>query len=528
MPSVGRNWKQKNMQMNIKCSTTACLVGVASLLALTARLPAAERKPNVLLLFSDQHNADVMGCSGHPMVQTPNLDQLAAKGVRFTRAYCQDAICVPSRTSLMTGLHPRTTGCLDNGDSPVDQEHLYPLHQMFQAAGYETGCFGKRHLPRPTLAMGWDHSATVISPKQDPSDENYDDWIAARRQAEAFERDKKGCLQSEMGCHISAVNPENRIEAYTALKTKEFLRDCRKRDKPFFCCASFHGPHQPYTPPAKWADLYPAESMPLPASVNEPIDHLPPGLQNWRRNTKTPWCLARAAEDPSLYQRYIAYYLAQVTEVDHYIGEVLAALDSLGLRDNTVVIYASDHGDFVARHGMIEKCAVFHNVYEETLRVPLIISWPGHFQERVTCESLAELIDIYPTLVELAGLSRPGDAPTLPGRSLVPTLTQAKPTGRTYAVSENWSQVTVITDRYKLGVWIDPTARYARRDFRECSDMLFDRRTDPEELVNLVGKPEAAGTEKQLHAYLEEWIRNTSEQGKQAMVSGERRGPANK
>jgi arylsulfatase A-like enzyme len=481
---------------------------------------AGEVTPNVLLLFADQHNADVMGCAGHSIVKTPNLDALAATGVRFTRAYCQDAICVPSRTSLITGLYPRTTGCLDNGDSPVDQTKLYPLQQVFQSAGYLTGCFGKRHLPRPNLAMGWNRSATVISPTQDPSDENYQDWIQTRGpgQSEAFEKDHKGSLQSDMGCHISDVKPENRIEAYTALKAKEFLRDCKKQDKPFFCWASFHGPHQPYTPPAKWADLYPVAKMPLPASWNEPIDHLPPGLQNWRRNTKTPWSLAKAAENPDLYRRYIAYYFAQVTEVDHFMGEVLAELDALGLRDNTIVIYASDHGDFVARHGMIEKCAVSHNVYEETLRVPLIISWPKRFQQGTTCNSLAELVDLYPTLVELLGLQRPADAPALAGRSLVPTLAEGKPTGRLYAVSENWSQSTVITERYKLGTWIDPTPRYAQRDFRQkFPDMLFDREKDPQELVNLAGKPEYAAVEARLRGHLAEWASRTSQEGKKAL-----------
>ena len=485
-------------------------------------LAASAAQPNVLLLFADQHNADVMGCAGHPIVKTPNLDRLAATGVRFTRAYCQDAICVPSRTSLMTGLYPRTTGCLDNGDSPLLQEKLYPLQQVFQSAGYLTGCFGKRHLPRPTLASGWTRSATVINPKQDPSDENYQDWIQTRGadQAAAFEKDSKGGLQSDMNCHISEVKPENRIEAYTALKTKEFLRDCQKQGKPFFCWASFHGPHQPYTPPAKWADLYPVDKMPLPQSWNEPIDHLPPGLQNWRRNTKTPWCLGKAAENPDLYRRYIAYYFAQVTEVDHFIGDVLAELDALGLRENTIVLYAADHGDFVARHGMIEKCAVFHNVYEETLRVPLIVSWPKRFRQGETCDSLAELVDLYPTLVELLGLRRPAAAPALAGRSLVPTLVNGKPTGRAYAVSENWSQVTVVTDRYKLGVWIDPTSRYAQRDWREkFPAMLFDREKDPQELVNLIGKPDSAAVEAQLRAYLAEWVSRTSNQGKKALVA---------
>jgi arylsulfatase A-like enzyme len=490
---------------------------------------AAASKPNVLLLFADQHNAEVMGCSGHPIVKTPNLDRLAAQGVRFTRAYCQDAICVPSRTALMTGLYPRTTGCLDNGDSPGSQTRLYPLQQAFQSAGYRTGCFGKRHLPRPTLALGWDRSATVISPQQDPSDENYDDWIQARGQAEAFEKDRKGSLQSDMCCHISEVKPENRIEAYTAMKAKEFLRECRQQGQPFFCWASFHGPHQPYTPPAKWAALYPVETMPLPASVNEPIDHLPPGLQNWRRNTKDPWCLAKAAENPALYRQYIAYYFAQVTEVDHFIGEVLAELDALGLRSNTIVIYASDHGDFVARHGMIEKCAVSHNVYEETLHVPLIVSWPGHFQKSAVCDSLAQLIDIYPTLLELVGLPRPPEAPRLAGRSLVPVLTEGRPTGRTYAISENWSQVSVVTDRYKLGVWIDPTARHPERDFRrKFTDMLFEREKDPQELVNLAGKPESAAVEKQLRAYLAEWMAKTPDDGKKEMALSVPKGSARK
>ncbi len=491
-----------------------------SLTLVLSSLAATAEQPNVLLLFADQHNADVLGVAGHPIVKTPNLDKLAAEGVRFTRAYCQDAICVPSRTSLMTGQFPRTTGTLDNGDSPVSQAKLYPLQQILQSAGYVTGCFGKRHLPRPSLALGWNHSATVISPKQDPSEENYDDWILTRGagQVEAFKRDNPGSLKSDMGCHISEVEPDNRIEAYTATKTKEFLRDCQKQGKPFFCWCSFHGPHQPYTPPAKWANLYPVEKMPLPASWNEPADHLPPGLQHWRVRTATPWDLAKAAEDPALYQKYIAYYYAQVTEVDHYLGEVLAELDALGLRDNTIVIYASDHGDFVARHGMIEKCAQYHNVYEETLRVPLIISWPKKFQKGIACNGLAELIDLYPTLVDLLGLKRPTDAPKLAGLSLVPTLMNGKPTGHAYVISENWSQVSVVADRYKLGVWIDPTARNAQRDFRgKFPDMLFDRINDPLELTNLAGNPKYADVEKQLRGNLAEWSSHTPDDGKKAI-----------
>lgn len=149
--------------------------------------------------------------------------------------------------------------------------------------------------------------------------------------------------------------------------------------------------------------------------------------------------------------------------------------------------------------------------------MPLIISWPGRFQKGKVCNSVTQLVDLYPTLLEL---QRPADAPKLTGRSLVPVLTKGKPTGRAYAISENWSQVTVITDRYKLGTWIDPTARHAQRDFRKrFPDMLFDRETDPQELVNLAGNPEAAGIEKQLRAYLAEWTSKTPEDGKKEMAA---------
>ena len=478
-------------------------------------------RPNVLFLFSDQHNAEAMGCAGHPIVQTPRLDQLAADGVRFDRAYCQDAICVPSRTSLMTGLYPRTTGCLYNSNRPLDQEQYAPLQYTLQAAGYRTGCFGKRHLPNDYMSGGWDRTATVISPKQDPSDENYEEWIEERGLLAAHLRDKQESMQADMGCLISDVPPDDRLEAYVAWKSIEFIEACEEDDAPFFCWAAFHGPHQPYTPPKRWADLYPVESIPMPEFWDQAIDDLPPEMQDWRRRETPPWNLTKAAADPDLYRRYAAYYYAQCTEIDHYMGAILDQLDELGLRENTIVIYASDHGDFVGRHGMIEKCALGHNVYEETLRVPLIISWPERFESDVVRDDLAELVDIYPTLVDLLGLERSSDAPPLAGRSLVPTLEEGTPVGRDYAFSENWSQATVIGPRYKLGVWIETCEIpfYQRRDHRDvCSDMLFDREADPFEQENLIGRPEYAAVETELRAALNDWMERTPDDGRTAWI----------
>ncbi|MGB2865415.1 MAG: sulfatase/phosphatase domain-containing protein, partial [Sedimentisphaerales bacterium] len=203
--------------------------------------------------------------------------------------------------------------------------------------------------------------------------------------------------------------------------------------------------------------------------------------------------------------------------VDACVGRIMDGLDRLDLSDETIVIYTSDHGDFVAAHGMVEKCALGHNVYEDTLRVPLIVAWPKRFLEGAVNKSLAELVDLYPILMELLDLKRPKDAPELPGKSLISSLTENKPTGRKYAFSENWNQATVITERYKLGVWIDPgpIPKYKRRDNRErFPDQLFDRKNDPDEIHNVIDKSEYAKAQKQLRDYFDDFSSKVAATGK--------------
>jgi len=498
-------------------------LGRGDLFAKNTPLMKADRpRPNVLLIVADQHNADVMGNAGRPVVKTPWLDRLAANGVRFERAYCQDGICVPSRTSFMTGLYPRTTGCLDNPNKPPYNDRLFPLQQIFQSNGYRTGCFGKRHLPNiGEFALGWDRSATTINPKQDPSDESYIDWVTQRGQLDAHKRDFGGSHGADLMSHITEVREENRTSTYATDKALEFLTECRDRGKPFFCWTSYIFPHQPYTPLKKWADMYPPEKIELPESVSEPLENLPLEMQNWRRNTRRPWNLAAAAKDHDLYRRYVAYYYALTSEVDACVGRLMDGLERMGLSENTIVIYTADHGDFVAAHGMVEKCALGHNVYEDTLRVPLIVSWPKRFLEGAVNKSLIELVDLYPTVIDLLDLKRPKDAPELPGKSLISSLRENKSTHRKYAVSENWSQTTMITERYKLGVWIDPGPidKYKRRDNRQrFGDQLFDREKDPYEIHNVIDKPEYAKVQKQLRKYLDDFTSKVPATGKMEFI----------
>ena len=416
---------------------------------------------------------------------------------------------------MFTGLHPRTTGVLYNSDAPPAGMDLLPLHKLLRANGYRTGAFGKMHLARGVREGGWDASATTISPRQDPSDENYWDWVREKGQFDSHQRDFKASHAASLMAHISQTRPANRTTAYAAAKTMDFLRQCKEKGQPFFCWCTFIYPHQPYTPLPRWAELYDVDKIKLPANVEEPIENLPPALRTWRQRTTPPWNCGSAAKDHAIYRRYVAYYYALVSEVDHHVGAVLDELRKLGLENNTIVIYASDHGDFVAGHGMVEKCAVGHNVYEDTLRVPLIFRWPGRFRAGTVRGDLASLMDLYPTILALTGVTRPAGARKLDGLSLAATLLDGEPIDRQYVVSENWSQIAVIGKRYKLGVWQDPGRRYARWDVRgKHGDMLFDLQADPLETRNLAGKPQVANEEKRMRDFLARWMKQTDATGR--------------
>jgi arylsulfatase A-like enzyme len=266
--------------------------------------------------------------------------------------------------------------------------------------------------------------------------------------------------------------------------------------------------------------MYHFNGLTLPDTLHEPIENLPPMLQEWRRCTSPATCLALAAEDESLYRKYIGFYYALVTEIDCHIGRIFEVLKEENLLSNTIVIYAADHGGFVGGHGMYEKCAYGHNVYEDTLRIPLIF-YSKDFQKGNVCNDLVELTDIYPTLLELAEIDEPGCK--MEGCSLVPTLTKGQAIKRAYAISENWFQLTVITKRYKYGQWIKVPEdvvknKKAIKDYRSFGNMLFDLETDPLETNNLAGNPKFINVEETLKGYISEWISKVNCEGKDDFV----------
>lgn len=491
------------------------------------------RRPNVLFLLSDQHNARVLGCEGHPDIRTPHLDELASRGVRFERAYCNNAICMPSRCSLFSGRRPRELGVYTNEDSnspALDQ--AVSLQSTFRQNGYRTAAFGKRHL-HGGCDEGWDIAAShliIESPR-----DNYVDWVAAQGFADAFDRDwaaEFGRGAEETPAHDreipyallsvrqSELPRDMTMEAWTKRRTVEFLEQQAGTGQPFFCFASFYRPHQPYTPLPEYFNRFDrshwgrgrnaGDGLAMPASLRQPVETLPPGLQSQSRGSNRIWRFDLARENEQLYRDYLAAYYALVEEIDSHAGDILAALDRCGLRENTIIVYSADHGDFAGAHGMGEKCAGGHNVYEDTLRVPLIASGPGIAPRPVPVSGLVELVDLYPTLLDLAGLDPSFRTPPPSGESFAPALRREPFAGKPFIVSENRVQAAVVTPDHKLGVWKKDGEGNHLVDF---PDMLFARRSDPCEVTNLCGDPEAGDVETGLREILLRWQEAVSESG---------------
>jgi arylsulfatase A-like enzyme len=259
-------------------------------------------------------------------------------------------------------------------------------------------------------------------------------------------------------------------------------------------------------------------SIRKPASLYEPKENIPPMMQSIRNGDNKVWNVDKAFADEQIWRNYIGAYYALVTEIDHCVGEILQALDEAGIAEETIVIYASDHGDFVGNHGMVEKTAAGQNVYEDILNIPLIIRYPGNKQKGKRTAELVSLVDIYPTLVDLLGLKMPKLKYPLQGQSFAGTLTKGKPMKREYFVSESWSQATVITKEYKLGIMLDPTD-YARKfDYRSFGDQFFIRKLDSLEIVNQINNDTYKNEIAKLRSYYQDFTSKIPDIGKQEVI----------
>jgi uncharacterized sulfatase len=443
---------------------------VVATLTVVAPAPAAT-KPNVLLVVVDDL-ACVLGCYGHPLAKSPATDALAKRALHFERAYCQYPVCNPSRTSMLTGLRPDSTGVLDN------QTHLrktlpkaVTLPQLFRAGGYTTVSLGKifhRGLTMEDTRPEMDDAAS---------------WDV-RRYFHSTPTGLKGEGRNMTGgkhawCRWVAAEggDEDQPDGQIAAEAVQIIE--KKADKPWFLAVGFHKPHDPFIAPKKYFDLYPLDRLPV---------HRPP-----EGRATPPAPAVGRGWDFSLTDRerreFLRCYLACVSFMDAQLGKVLAALTRSKRWGDTVVVFVGDHGYHLGEHGWWNK----NTLFELSARVPMMVWAPGMKAAGKTTIALVEMVDIYPTLADFCGVAAPAG---LEGKSFRPLLDEPdrkwKQAAFTQVQRGKFAGRSVRTDRWRYTEW-DGGARGVE---------LYEPAKDPAGYFNLAEKPEYAETVKELKKLL--------------------------
>lgn len=450
-------------------------------------VPAAEeRKPNVLFIAVDDLNP-MLGCYGWPTVKSPNLDRLAAEGLLFTRAYCQTALCMPSRSSLLSGYRPET---LRNKAGPVTGKApagTVTLPQAFRKAGYTTVSIGKIYHHNQDDPDGWTRRYEDTFAAEGQWSSGYCSGYqlpANRALVQNYLQGKRlrGGLPSSTMVEITDTPDERTPDGLIARLAIEELRKFRQSGEPYFLAVGFYRPHMPLTAPQRYWDLYDRAQFELPANFHQPDDGIP--RDDWGEVRRYGDCPLAGPMPEDKAREIIHGYHASISFVDAQIGKVLDELSKLGLRQNTIVMLWSDNGWHLGDHGRWSKPTNFESV----TRITLMASVPG-MPRNQRSGALVELVDLYPTLCELCRLPLPG---YLEGTSLVPLLAAPDRPWKTAVFSclIDYTTVSARTDRYRL---IERASGPAE---------LYDHADDPAENRNLAADPAKQGVLAEMRSVL--------------------------
>jgi arylsulfatase A-like enzyme len=428
-------------------------------------------QPNVLLICVDQWRGDALGCESHPVVMTPHLDQLAAEGARFRRAYTATPSCIPARAALYTGLSQTATGRVGYQDG-VPWDYPVTVASEFTRQGYQTQAIGKLHVYPERSQIGFQnvilHDGYLHFARRKPRDiglvDDYLPWL----------REKTGDPRADyfdngVNCNSQVARPWDKDEAlhpstWIVSEAQDFLRR-RDTRKPFFLYLGFHRPHPPYDPPLWAFEQYLDCPMPDPPVGDWAAEVLGPLDDSWRADPNV------ARLSPRALQRARAGYFGHMSHIDLLINRFLETLAEYGERQNTVVCFVSDHGELLGDHGAFRKTLP----YEGSARVPLLLSGPGIPRRTVVEDAVVELRDVMPTLLDAAGLTPPLG---LDGRSALALLHGDRSGWREVLHGEHTafgqSVQWLMDGRWKY-VWWSGSGR----------EQLFDLASDPQELRDL-------------------------------------------
>lgn len=363
------------------------------------RRAGSSAPPNILVILSDEHAWNALGCYGHPTVRTPHLDRLSRQGWTFDNAYCNSPMCVPSRLSLFSGRWPWQVGAWDNGVIPGDDYTTWG--ERLGKLGYETVLCGRTHFNGPDRTLGFDRRLC----------DDLEDWLAESGRAP----DRSAAWRRASNSHVSENGPGehlyNEYDTEITERAEGYLRERARQPgaQPWILYCGFMNPHFPLIAPPDLYASYQGSPTPTPTGWNAPLAQQHPVIRHLRWSFRNDQPL-----DPETQRRATLSYWSLVTRLDDHVGQLLGVVDSTPLCEDTVVIYTSDHGEMAGAHGIWQKQCF----YEDSVRIPLIVrlpsqvageELPGRVPENVS------LIDLEPTLLDLAG----GRDPEAPGESLL-------------------------------------------------------------------------------------------------------------
>lgn len=439
-------------------------------------------RPNILVIHADQHRADCIGAYGNADIRTPNLDALAADGVRYDRSFCTYPVCTPSRYSFLSGLYVRQHQGWTNHCTLGPGLPSFP--RSLRQAGYATAAVGKMHFTPTYLDVGFDRM--VLAEQDGPGryDDDYHRWLRDEGlcdrldlldQVGEYRRTAPETYWKTFGALPSDLDEAHHSTTWIADRAMDVLGSWRGGGN--LLMVGFIKPHHPFDPPAPWHAMYDPEGLSLlpgytPAAVEGDMRHRKGYFDN------------EALTEPQL-RRVMAYYYATISQIDQHVGRMLAALKEKGLYEDAMIVYTSDHGDYMGYHHMILKG---NYMYDPLVRVPLIVKYPGGRGAGTASAALVSNIDVGPTILGAAGCDIPRD---MAGVDLA-----ARPEGRALVFAESLFAPEYMVRSATRKLLMVPEASGCR---------FFDLERDPLELENLYGEPGRAHEVAELRDALERW-----------------------
>ncbi len=451
-------------------------------------------QPDVLFILCDQYRWDCL--AGHPVAETPNLDQLAARGTRFTAAYSSCPSCIAARASIFTGLHPTNHGRLGYYDKvPWNYEHM--LAEVLRGGGYQTHCVGKTHFYPQRKHCGFESLDSYEGEQNLDGDyvSDYHEWLREKTNGRLRDRDT-GLDGNSWVARPSALPEELHNNTWVVTKAMEFVRR-RDKTRPFFLNVSFHRPHPPIDPPEVFWNMYrDVELPPLPAGDWAPMHDKPVGDVNAWEGRLTPRRLELARRG----------YYAQIAHIDNQIGRLLLSLRSRRGDRPLAIVFTADHGEMLGDHHLFRKTYA----YQGSAGVPLLIQAPG-CEGGGVCETAAVLEDLYPTILSIAGVKPPRPAD---GVDLLPLcrgegIRRVHVHGEHSACYDPEEAMQFMTDGREKYIWFTRSGR----------EQLFDLAADPEECHDLAPDPAAR---ERLEAWRTRMIARLSERTEDSLSDGEK------